>query len=260
MHNQRSHRRRRPELLVGVVCLALLGVSVKGLWRTVDRLFHTHSLFLIPSVSIQGADSRLTERLQPMIAPWEGLNYWEVRHQRAALREVALELPAVEDVVVHTYLPHHVRLRIVPRTPLGQLRAEGRFFLFDRDGMLFNVSEQSWPEVPVVYGPAPHPLALNSHLDMAAIWAVRACLQAVEQLRQQGKAVALQAISVSPEGILQMRWRNGLMVRLGAPFELPEKLEAVLRIQQRLTQDREVEYVDVSALEVPVWKPKPASG
>lgn len=249
----RQRRLDWSSVLVGLLLLHGL-VFGGGWWLSGYAL--TSPLFRVREVRVEVPLPRLKQQVRALLASWQGETYWEIRHRRRALEEQLGALPAVREVSVRTRMPNHVSVRITPRLPVAQVCISGEYFLFDEEGVIFDSALQPLPHLPVVYGLQLPTLKLKQRLVSPAARAVLRCLKAVERLRAEGKSVALRRIAVSPEGILQVRWEDGLLVRLGAPWDLEEKLDMVLKIRQVLRPPQGIEYIDVSALEVPVWKPQ----
>lgn len=242
--NRHQRRRRRQRLVAALRCLGLL-LFVALLLQGIVALF-TSPRFAVTTVRVAGrtwipeADIKWLAQVPP------GSNILRLRTSR--LRRQLERHPAVEHATVHRHLPGTLVVRIQERKPLLCLHGAKGIIYVDRWGHAFTGPPALAAGVPALYGlrpPRPGAVMQGARLECAR--------RALEALRAEGLRPI--ALALDGEGRLKARLAGGTELRLGTAAEVRKQAWMARLALARLAPEHEIEYLDLSSTEVPVWKP-----
>jgi cell division protein FtsQ len=140
----RGARRRR---IVGLAAAGFLVVSV-----ATPVLLAVSPAFAVRTVTVSGGDAALAAQVRAALAPEVGVPIALVDGTDVAAR--IGRIAAVERFSVARIPPGTLDVRVVPRTPVGQVRAGGGYALVDAAGVRLATAATRIPAVPLV-APAP---------------------------------------------------------------------------------------------------------
>ncbi len=224
-----------------VALVALLGLGL-----------FTSPLFSVRSLRISGAakvDDAVVRRAARYLI---GANFLRARFDR--LESALRDLPAVRTVQVARgpvwpFSPRTtLSIRIVERTPLFAVQPDIGALLVDETGRAFLVEPA--PLVPVVYLDDAQ-LKLGGQLTKSQLDPV---LMVLRELAR-AKLPPVAAITITREGFASLALRDGTTVKLGDE-EWAHKLRYLpVALNYLRHKSRAAEYIDLTTLRAPVWKP-----
>lgn len=239
----RDHRRRRLQILVGVLVVMTLAGTAVGAARS--------PLLDVDHIEVSGATRTGTGAVLEVLGFARGDQMTDV--DPGAARRAVAALPWVASVSVQRSWPSTVRVEVRERVPAAVAGdAEAGWFLLDRHGRVLEPSPDFPPDLTLVEGAALAPLGevvtgperLDELLEVAA--AVPPALRAeVDRVR------------VGPEGDIELGVIPVGRVRLGDTAQLEEKLAAGVVLFQQV-DDRCIMIMDLRVPEAPTIARDPA--
>lgn len=161
-------------------------------------------------------------------------------------------LPTVAEAVVSRGLPGRVYVRVFERQPVALLSTADGSYWVDSRGVPFWKTRQAGI-LPVIRVDAPLAVEMGRVVNNKS---VQTALEILDRYVPEYQLPVAQIV-VDREGNLCLNMRRGLpQVRIGDSAELPQKM---LRTAELWTQPQIVqraEYLDVSCVDKPVWKPR----
>lgn len=158
--------------------------------------------------------------------------------------------PIVEKVAVSRRFPDALVVRITERKAYCVLSTRGEFYEVDAAGIPFRTVASPDPKLPVLSCDVPKAIVLGKPIGAAAFHTATNCLQLARQLKE----FSVGKITVDPNNDLCLNVRGGILIRLGQPQQLQDKLDKAQRTIQLVP---DLEYVDVTCPGAPALKPKP---
>jgi cell division protein FtsQ len=228
-----SYRRRR----LAVAALVLLVVLGLGWVVTVS-----------PLLSIDHVVVRGTERLRAAqvsaaggVHEGDSLVWFRAGRAAAAIRT----LPYVDHATVTRQWPHTVRVVVSERTPVAWFRRGDATFTTDATGRVLARIAAAPVGVPRLVGV--HGTATPGR------WITPPSLAAAAGAMPGLARVATETVTAASDGMVTLRLRSGVEVRLGSPDRIDVKVRAALAVLGALAgEHRTVGYVDVSVPTNPV--------
>ncbi len=192
-------------------------------------------LFAVRNVAVSGASDELAANISSALQGHVGTPLAAV--DLNTVRETVETFPLVESYRVEAHPPHELLVRIVQRTPIGAVRADGEYALVDAAGVQLSRSPELPAGQPLIdIDPQQSPIAFE-----AAGTAIRALPEA---LRAQ---VAEVHGATGDDTVVQLN--TGVSVAWGSGDE--SALKAIV-VERLITANPQATSFDVSAPEVPV--------
>jgi cell division protein FtsQ len=161
-------------------------------------------------------------------------------------------LPTVTDAVVSRGLPGKVYVRIFERRPLALLLAANGGYWVDERGVPFWKTERA-SGLPTIRMERPLSVVPGRAVQNKSVQtAIEILYRYVPEYR-----LPVVQIVVDREGNLCLNMREGLpLVRIGDGTGLPQKMMRIAELWAQPQIVHQAEYLDVSCVEKPVWKPR----
>ncbi|GIV19552.1 MAG: hypothetical protein KatS3mg023_1303 [Armatimonadota bacterium] len=161
-------------------------------------------------------------------------------------------VPTVAEAVVSRGLPGKVYVRVFERQPVALLCTADESIWIDARGVPFWKTNRAG-QLPVIRVEAPLKVTLGRVVQNKP---VQTALEILYRYVPEYQLPVAQIV-VDREGNLCLNMRRGLpRVKIGDSAELPQKMlrTAELWTQPQIVQ--QAEYLDVSCIDKPVWKPR----
>lgn len=161
-------------------------------------------------------------------------------------------LPTVAEAVVSRGLVRRVHIRIFERQPVALLYTSAGSYWVDARGVPFWKTKQTGG-LPVVRVDAPLQIVPGKVIHNRS---VQSALEILTRYLPKYPLPIVQ-ITVDREGNLCLNMRDGLpLVRIGDGTALSEKMMRTAELWTHSQIIQQAEYLDVSCVERPVWKPR----
>jgi len=165
-------------------------------------------------------------------------------------------LPAVADATVSRGRMGTVYIHIFERQPLALLRTSSGSYWVDARGVAFWRTEEA-SKLPIIRVESPLTVELGRVVQSRS---VQAALEVLHRYAPEYQLPVSQ-IEVDHEGNLCLNMRGRFPpVRIGDSSELPAKLMRVADLWTQSHIIHHAEYLDVSCVSKPVWKPLQKKG
>jgi cell division septal protein FtsQ len=236
-------------LIVGV--LVVLGAASTFGYRAL----RDSSLFAVRSVSVTGADARLSAQVEDVARQSAGGRGLLALSPGSLARAIEL-VPGVHAATVDRDFPSTLRVRIWPEHAVAlAVHGHDRVVVSATGRVLARIGNRSRPpSLPRVPMRGQVPKAGARIADAAVL----AQLRAIDAIPERfGARVAWSKVDPDHGLELQLNWPK-LWIRLGPPVDLPQKLRAaalVLHAYPTLASRQSLSYVDVSAPARPAVRP-----
>lgn len=155
--------------------------------------------------------------------------------------------PIVEKVTVSRRVPDILIVRITERRAYLVLQTPEGAYEVDAGGIPFRKVARPDPKLPVVSCEAPCPIVPGKPVVIPAFKTAVNCLQLA---RRQGD-MRVRKITVDRNNDLCLNVGDGLLIKLGQPRQIEDKLE---KAGQTIKLVPNLEYVDVTCPEAPALK------
>lgn len=161
-------------------------------------------------------------------------------------------LPTVAEVVVSRGLPGKIYVRVFERQPVALLLTGGGGYWVDERGVPFWKTTQSHG-LPAIRSNTPLPIVLGRAVQSRP---VQTALEILYRYVPEYQLPVAQIV-VDREGNLCLNMKEGLpLVKIGDSTELPQKMMRTAELFTRPQIVQQAEYLDVSCVDKPVWKPR----
>jgi cell division septal protein FtsQ len=229
-----------------VIALALCAAGAWGLWRHAQRTdaFRIQAVALPPNSTLRVPETLI------------GKNLWAVDIQALA-ESLSSQQPALKRVRVVRRLPNELRVEVIPRRPVAQVRLD-RWHPVDGEGFIIaQPQRQAVEELPRLVGfeQAQPPLragALNTDERLRLALRLRARLARDPALASR----RLIEINVSQPAHIRFLLDGGMEVRCGTEAELTDQLRRLRAAMKVIAaQSVPVRYIDVRFAEPVVGQP-----
>ena len=161
--------------------------------------------------------------------------------------------PIIEKVTVSRRFPDALVVRITERRAYSVLSTQGEFYEVDAAGIPFRTVASPDPKLPVLSCEVPQAIVLGKPIGAAAFHTATHCLRLARQLKE----FPVGKITVDRNNDLCLNVQGGLLIRLGQPQQLQDKLNKAQRTIQLVP---DLEYIDVTCPGAPALKPKQTDG
>ena len=241
----RSARRRRRQRLLAALRVAVLAAAGALLVEGAAAALYSPR-FAVTTLRVQNARSVPPGEIAARLGLRPGDNVFRLRTGRLQARVAAH--PALAGASIHRQPPGTLVVRVVERRPVAFVRKPGGILYLDAQGYVFGGPPTLAKGLCELHG-VPLPAAGRQCREARVTTALAA--------RQRLQAVGLPAarISLGPANRLTARAANTTLV-LGEGRDLAAKADLAKLVLARLAGAGAIEYVDLSSLEVPVWKPQ----
>lgn len=244
VHHRRKHRViNAPRLIISILLILLVGESVLAMLKS--------PWFEIRTVSVHGRKLIPAQFVTRHTAVPERSNIFLFR--TAGIARQLRRSPIVEDVSVSRRLPNTLVVRITERRADFTLSTHAKHYEVDRAGIPFRVVPQPNPKLPVLSCKVPAAIPLGRPIKTSGFTSGMECLR----LARAKKSLQVGKITVDQNNDLCLNVRDGLLIRLGQPQQLGDKLDKAERSMQLVPA---LEYVDVTCPEAPALKPMQSEG
>lgn len=169
-----------------------------------------------------------------------------------SMRSIADRLrpnPIIEKVTVSRRFPDALVVRITERKAYSVLSTRGQFYEVDAGGIPFRTVAAPDPKLPLLSCEVPQAVILGKQIKADDFLMATKCLQLARQLKE----FPVGKITVDPNNDLCLNVQGGILIRLGQPQQLQDKLEKAQRTIQLVP---DLEYIDVTCPGAPALKPK----
>ena len=161
-------------------------------------------------------------------------------------------LPTVAEAVVARGMPGRVYVRVFERQPVALLSTTSGSYWVDARGIPFWRAKQAGL-LPVIQLDAPLNVQLGRSVHNKS---VQTALEILYRYVPEYQ-LPVARIVVDREGNLCLNMRRGLpQVRIGDSAALPQKMLRTAELWMQPQIVRQAEYLDVSCVDKPVWKPR----
>lgn len=226
-----SRYRRRVWAVVGSSVAALAVFVLVGVFTP---------LMGVREIEIVGVSAVNADDLEESLARFRGTPLALVSDRDV---ETAFEsFPLIQRYAVERVPPHTLRVRIVERLPVLSIERGDAFRQFDAAGVLVGSSEEPVPGVPLAAGAAAQ---LESEAFDASARIVR---DMPSELRER-----VVEVKASGDQDVRLTLEDGLEVIWGGPEDTRRK-SVVLATMMEALEDRQVELIDVSSSEAPIFR------
>lgn len=204
----------------------------------------------VDTVRVEGA--RLTSQAEVIKAiPVQRQSSWALFSTRRAARRLQ-QLPTVAEALVWRQPIGVVRVKIFERQPAAHLQTPTDACWLDSRGIAF-WRTASANGLPVIRVERPLPIILGQPVTERSVQAALEvlCRHAPKHLLPVTK------VEVDREGNLCLNMKEGKpQVRIGDSRSLEQKMERTAQLWAHPQIIQHAEYLDVSCVEKPVWKPR----
>lgn len=255
---RRVRNRKRPDLLRGLLSLALISLGAEILFVA----FNSPRL-AVSKVRVDGVKSLRPERVAAMSGVPLGQNIFRTNLYRARL--AMQQEPAIHHVAVSRILPDTVVVTVHERTPALTLALSERLLEVDQYGMIYRTLTQPLPGIPVLNLEDTVSWQVGQKVPLEMLASVLECVR----LAKAG-GLALAKITVDDHHDL---WLNigvsgaaspltkPLRVRLGRPEDLRLKFADAQRVLRGAPQVSSLAaYLDVSCAGRPAYMAQSSTG
>lgn len=243
---KRADRRQRkhysinaPRLILSLLLVLLMGEALIAVF--------TSPWFDINRVRVYGRNTVASKFVAAETRVPEKSNIF-----RFNTRDMARRLgrdPVVERVTVSRRLPDTLVVRITERKAILVLKTHRKLYEVDDMHIPFRIVAQPNPKLPMISCIVPQRIVLGKPIKTSAFLTAVECLQ----LATQEKKFLVGKITVDQNNDLCLNVRDGLLIRLGQPQHIEDKLD---KAKQTMELGTDLEYVDVTCPEAPAFKPR----
>ncbi len=236
--------------------------KARGGWKVLGRVLwlallvevgaalYTSPAFRVHQVTVEGLRLTRPEEVVQAMELGERSNWLFLSPSRLAHR--VQRLPAVAEVVVARRLWANLHVRVFERQPRALLRTSGGSYWIDMRGVPFWKTDERAGLAEIVVQ-APLTVRLGQPVSHRA---VQAALDILDRHAREYGLPVLQIV-VDREGNLCLNMKGGLpRVKLGDSTGLARKMACAAELWQQPELVQQAEYLDVSYVEKPVWKPR----
>ncbi len=222
--------------------VVLLAEIVLAMW--------TSPAFSVKLVTVDGVVLTLPEQVMRESRIRGGSSWVFLPTSRIAQRLQGL--PTVAEAVVSRGLPGRVYIRVFERQPVALLTAAGVSSWIDARGVPFWKTNQAG-QLPVIRAEMPLNITLGRPVQSKPVQtAIEILYRYVPEYQ-----LPVAQIVVDREGNLCLNMRRGLpQVKIGDGIALPQKMLRTAEIWTQPQIVQQAEYLDVSCVDKPVWKPR----
>ncbi len=157
--------------------------------------------------------------------------------------------PIIERVTVSRRLPDTLVVRITERKARLVLKTHRKHYEVDEMHVPFRIVAEPNPRLPLLVCRVPERIVLGRPIKTHAFLIAANCLR----VATQEKKFLVGKITVDQNNDLCLNDRDGLLIRLGQPQDIEDKLEKAM---QTIDLVPDLDYVDVTCPEAPAFKPK----
>lgn len=238
---QRAERRVWRTMRV-ILLLVLLGEIGAAMWRS--------PALSVRQVIVEGIALTRPEQVVREIRIGNGDSWVFLPTSRIAHR--VQRLPTVAEAVVSRGMPGKVYVRVFERQPVALLLNGNGGYWLDERGVPFWKTTQA-KGLPAIRSDTPLPIVLGRAIQHKP---VQTALEILCRYVPEYQLPVVQIV-VDREGNLCLNMREGLPpVKIGDSTELPRKMMRTAELWTQLQIIRQAEYLDVSCVDKPVWKPR----
>lgn len=227
--------------------LALAASTTALLW-----VYFQSGVFSISEVKVSG-----NRRLDPSylvslsgIGPQDNL----ITFDRGAAKSRLEEEPWVRRATIRKHFPDCVELVIEEREPVAQVGGLEEYFLVDGEGFLVECAPQPWSGYPLLELPQSEGLEVSGRVTGDAFAREAETLFSMDE-GMRARAVNLR---VDEQKGISVLTTEGIVIYLGGPDDLPEKLKVAFAIMDDAALRKKyprISYIDVSSPNDPVISP-----
>jgi len=241
---KRLRFRRILRMLILALCIGLLG-------EVIYTLYHSPR-FNITAVKVEGA-GLVSELMIREIAPAPGFNLFALQDEEIVRKiQQKKNFSFVQKIEVRRRPPGTLLIKVQERRPVAFLQQPWGRILLDSGGVAF-YSPNSLPKnLPELQGLAVEQASLGHPLKGERAKALQEGLAALTK----SPKLKLQFLTIDERGELTAQLVGGAELRLGEADNLEEKVRRAEIALSGPGKPEEVEYLDLSAPDAPVWKPK----
>jgi|GEM_PF-2252348 len=241
-------RLRYVRLLWGIAGVLLAALAVEALLVPI-----LSPRFWIYRIRVTGGDTLTVPETITLARVPPRSNFYRLPLNRVELRITGSE-PRVKRVAVSRDALGVLSIGLEERIPLCRLGSEEPPRYVDADGILFTRPQPPAAPVPVVSGVAvPLPeSAFGKPVRLDSVRAVIDCLKAANMRSGVATPLRFSKIILGTTGRMTLILRSGMLVKLGAPEHLAEKIyvlrNTIVFLSERGYSSNQVDYIDVRSV------------
>lgn len=206
-----KRRKKRAPIAWGPVLWVLIALNVTiGVFAS--------PVTAIRTVRIDGAEKANESYLRSVARSVRGVPALQINPH--AVESKVLATSSIQTATFSRNIFGRATLRVAYRTPIARIEGQPYLFLSD-SGVLFksvSIKPDGLPRVKVFRE------ALDANLTLAAPWPMARLAWLVEEAKKEGFGQA-PTVEIGADGAVSLRENeSGVVVRLGAPYELDQKL------------------------------------
>lgn len=255
MRRNRAVRRNRrtpvPRNTPKINWKALFNIFMLFMFLTIAGIyvFQTPDLD-IDEVRIEGAHLADSVQLDD-IKEW-ALDRNIILFPKKQMVESLMGMHEIKAVRISRHFPDIIKVRIFEKQPVASLKVSDGYAYIGCDGLAFHKSNVPAKGFPVLYAAGCDKLVLGKPSLDANFEYVVNTLKSVRKER-----LGCKKIFVDRKANLCLNMNSGLLVKLGQPDDIPNKIRQLrLTLEYKPSLEREALYVDVSCPDEKVYMPK----
>jgi len=238
-----QHRRKRKGISARKIILALLLIMLAG-----EAVYAVLKLpwFEISAVRVYGRKLTPAEFVAgcTKTPPKSNIFLFKTRNMVAKLQRS----PIIEQATVSRGFPNTLVVRITERRADFVLSTHRKYYEVDAGGLPFRIVPRPNPKLPELACKVPKPITLGKPIKTSAFISATNCLR----LARGKKNFRVRKITVDQSNDLCLNVQDGLLIRLGRPQHIEDKLDKAERTMELVP---DLEYIDVTCPEAPALKP-----
>ncbi|MCS6829086.1 MAG: FtsQ-type POTRA domain-containing protein [Armatimonadota bacterium] len=165
-------------------------------------------------------------------------------------------LPTVAEAVVSRGMPGKVYVRVFERQPVALLLTKDGGYWVDEQGVAFWQTTQA-RGLSIIRSEAQLPVTVGRAVQNKP---VQTAIEILHRYVPEYRLPVAQIV-VDREGNLCLNMKEGLPpVKIGSSVDLPQKMVRTAELWAQPQIVRQAEYLDVSCVDKPVWKPREKKG
>ena len=167
------------------------------------------------------------------------------------------ELSFINDSRILKKPPHNLLIQVTERDPIAYSTQSWGIAYLDDNCLVFSRPGKVPKGLPEVIG-----LTIPSKMNGNPLAGKQASIiQSALTVFASHPDLTLKSLSIDKHGWLEAQLNTAIILRLGSIDELDKKIslaQKVIASIQSEQPEKTIEYIDISAIDAPVWKPKEA--
>lgn len=202
--------------------------------------------FKLRNVEITGAKAVDKKQIESDISDFLNHNIWLIDTEK--IEENLSQKGYIKHIEIKKRLPDKIVLNIQERTPLAKINNNGVFLLFNKNGFIIDEGSMHQFEVPEIRGVGY--IFKNERIIFPS--EISEIVQALASLNTENKKY-IKTVRKKEENI-DLYLKENMRVNMGEIENLDRKFSILDTLLERMDNDIDFEYVDLSIINKPVIK------